>query len=581
MIDPSQLPAKKPLLLATLTRWLKTKSILKKVNHLAEQVECYERLLQRQNKYLGKLISETENQLLKTCQDLLKQAEVAELAVDAKLQLGIFYLLGKGVAQDDKLAMHWFELAAKDGHLMAQLNLADMHTMRDLFMIDGDETESNLLANQYYEHAATQNVIDAQMALAKRYSTGEGIPHDMKKAFEWYQKAALLGNNEAQFHISQLYAAGFGVEKNLRLALEWNQKAADNGNSRAQISLAVAYIMGTGVAEVEKGRKWLDKALQQNNPTALYVEATNYEQGCYGVEKNKMKALELYEQAADLGSKAAQKMMFTFWRTTADLSKQKKAMTWLLELAKENDIEALFILGMMFEEGGRKKYFAEAMSLYEKAAEQDCVEAQVKLAEHYLAGVRITENPEEAIKWIRRAALLQDPSAQNYLGTFHYWGLHGFEKSDTKAYLWFIKAAEQNHPRAQIFLAEMIIKSTTASKEKKYLEAKKWLEMAVEQGDPEAQFLLSSLKAKIDEQDAKVGTKMGEKMGATLNAHPGPVLPDKKTSRVDIDCNAQSSQPLFYQHQVKFYITKEDHFELLSGKSKSARGNQKSSKTLA
>lgn len=44
-----------------------------------------------------------------------------------QLELGNLYLDGQGVAQDDKLAAHWFKLAADQGQNLAEKNLAEMH----------------------------------------------------------------------------------------------------------------------------------------------------------------------------------------------------------------------------------------------------------------------------------------------------------------------------------------------------------------------------------------------------------------------------------------------------------------------
>ena len=35
---------------------------------------------------------------------------------DAQYQLGYMYQTGTGVAQDDRQALHWYEMAAKQGH---------------------------------------------------------------------------------------------------------------------------------------------------------------------------------------------------------------------------------------------------------------------------------------------------------------------------------------------------------------------------------------------------------------------------------------------------------------------------------
>ena len=52
-------------------------------------------------------------------------------------------------------------------------------------------------------------------------------------AFNWYQKAAVQGEISAQINISNCYRLGYGVEKNLERAIHWAQQAAAQGDEEA------------------------------------------------------------------------------------------------------------------------------------------------------------------------------------------------------------------------------------------------------------------------------------------------------------------------------------------------------------
>ena len=76
--------------------------------------------------------------------------------------LGVKYELGKGVPQDDKLAVSWYRKAAEQGEAKAQF----------------------LLGGKYFE--------------------GKGVAQDKQQALEWYRKAAENGDTKAQAKIDAL-----------------------------------------------------------------------------------------------------------------------------------------------------------------------------------------------------------------------------------------------------------------------------------------------------------------------------------------------------------------------------------------
>ena len=65
------------------------------------------------------------------------------------------------------------------------------------------------------------------------YTNGEGVTTNKTKAVEWFQKAAEQGHVQAQLELAIHYDLGAGVPENPTKAAEWFQKAAKNGNSTA------------------------------------------------------------------------------------------------------------------------------------------------------------------------------------------------------------------------------------------------------------------------------------------------------------------------------------------------------------
>ncbi len=62
----------------------------------------------------------------------------------------------------------------------------------------------------------------------------KNIDKDAKKAAQWFQKAASQGLMEAEIVLAALYDSGVGVNLNVREADKWYKRAADHGSGTAK-----------------------------------------------------------------------------------------------------------------------------------------------------------------------------------------------------------------------------------------------------------------------------------------------------------------------------------------------------------
>lgn len=462
--DLHKLYTEKQVILEALLKWLKLKkkeNLYLKLKKLEKQIGCYHTLLEKVQTYRDTRLSCVE------LQHNLASKSTSEYTSGELLQLGICSLLGDGIPQNDAFAIECFKHAADKKHPFAQLCMAEVYALDEIFTIDlKSESENELktklennpandlaqrkrLANQYYELAATEKMTEAQVALAFHYLNGEdGIECDPKKAFNWFLTAANLDNPRAQYEVSQLYLFGRGVDKDNCQATQWNAKAAAKGIPEAQVMLAMTFFNIKDLESDKLGMEWLNRAVLKNNSIALHVLGKIYENGNLEVKKDKDQSLRYYEQAAELGSKAAKKRLFSDYLIDRNPKKRAMAMKWLIELAIDKNAEALYLLGEMFEELNHHKisrrYTAEMISLYEQSALQNCVKAQIKLGSHYLRGYMIEKDLPKSIHWFTKAAALGEKRAQGFLGGLYLNGI-GVERNNAKAYYWFLKSAQQNN----------------------------------------------------------------------------------------------------------------------------------------
>jgi hypothetical protein len=117
----------------------------------------------------------------------LPHARAAQGDANAQLQLGLRYLDGDGVIQNDKEAAKWFALAAKQG-----------------------------LAEAQYQYG---------LALLR----GRGVVQDYHAAFSWIEKPAQRGYAKAQYSLGELYRYGTGTAIDKARAYLWFNLAAAQG----------------------------------------------------------------------------------------------------------------------------------------------------------------------------------------------------------------------------------------------------------------------------------------------------------------------------------------------------------------
>ena len=135
----------------------------------------------------------------------------------AQYVVGLMYLSGNRVIQDDKEAVRWFTLAAEQGSANAQNNLGLMYS-------NGQGVEQDYKqAVRWYTRAAEQGVADAQNDLGYMYGNGLGLPQDNVRAHMWYNIA--VSNGEKKFALKN---RDIVAEKMTELEIKKAQKMAQD-----------------------------------------------------------------------------------------------------------------------------------------------------------------------------------------------------------------------------------------------------------------------------------------------------------------------------------------------------------------
>lgn len=157
--------------------------------------------------------------------------------------------------------------------------------------------------------------------------------------------------------------------------------------------------------------------ITKETPTAeeLYEKAIDYVYGRNGVMMDSVKAVELFEQSANMGFAKAQVERACREKT------ESAALKWLL-----------------------------------KAAAQDCHYAMRPLFGIYYNGRNnVPKNIDEAYKWLKKGAELGNPWCQWLWGNTLHYGYDGIPVNINQAIYWLEKATEQSQVEAVMELAEL------------------------------------------------------------------------------------------------------------------------------
>ena len=87
---------------------------------------------------------------------------------------------------------------------------------------------------KWYKLAAEQGYVYSQHNLALNYANGDGVNKDSKKAAEWYKRAALNGLDVSQYNYGIRCLRGDGVTCDKNEAKKWFLLAAKQGHSSAR-----------------------------------------------------------------------------------------------------------------------------------------------------------------------------------------------------------------------------------------------------------------------------------------------------------------------------------------------------------
>ena len=168
-----------------------------------------------------------------TFENLLKKAEEGD--VQAQYDVAYAYEYGDGIAADDELALHWYEMLAEQGYREGNQGAASVlmrqgHKAANRARIFNDKYKTAL---DYPENNTYNQALDCESN------------ENFEQALDLYYKSAVEENyGMAYFRLALYFGSGFIVEYDFEKEISFLAAAADCGVKEAIFRLAVCFENG-------------------------------------------------------------------------------------------------------------------------------------------------------------------------------------------------------------------------------------------------------------------------------------------------------------------------------------------------
>ena len=310
----------------------------------------------------------------------------------AQLSLGISYMFGQGVPQDNAQGVRWIRKAAEQGLMVAQ----------------------------YY--------------IGSLYHSNLGVPEDYEQAYFWLSLAAAEGDeqvvkrrDEAAKKLTPQQIAA--VEQRVR---DWRPTKAAPSSRQTKTATVTPAVPTRGLV-MDVQRRLAGLGYDPGPADGIMGGKTG----------NAIRAFQRFAGLTVTGEVSpglAERLREVEGAEAGAASPEPASPD---KAAEPVDAIAQFSLGLSYAKGqGVPQDDAQAVYWFRKAAEQGDARAQYNLGLFYQLGKGVSQDYAEAIRWYRKAAEQGHAKAQYKLGDMYYVG-RGISQDFRQAYFWYSLAVAE------------------------------------------------------------------------------------------------------------------------------------------
>ena len=196
-------------------------------------------------------------------------------------------------------------------------------------------------------------------------------------------------------------------EKRYEEAFVAYERLAHEGDADAQTSLGYMYQQSQGVAKDEKKAiEWYEKAIEQEQPYALFNLGLMYANSSQYIAQDIEKAHALFLRSAVAGVDLAQyEVALMFEQGAGCTQNYSEAAYWYEEAAKRGHAEAFNNLGVLYKDGlGVIQDDAKCFICFQRAADGGLAQGLYNLGLLYDQGIGCEQDNDKALDLCRKAA---------------------------------------------------------------------------------------------------------------------------------------------------------------------------------
>lgn len=344
-------------------------------------------------------------------------------------ELGVRYMIGKGIEADSGKAAYWFGKAAAQNMLASRFNLG-------ILSFNGwGVTWNPFEAFRAFRIAAEGEMPEAQYILGLFYAENMVVPLDYDKALYWVRKAAASGSHAAKEALPDLERAAVRYAERrttgndtlhqvpvVPIALTDTSTAPQGGailqsamlgaDPDMRRALGLAKLLDSELQLDSVGMHALRAAADVGSPEALALLGRCAEEGLGG-SRDDVDAIASYVRATRMGSPRAGELLLA-------LLKKPGTLLALKNRARRDDPEAmcawsaLHALGFegTLSEAQALLTPSQTVQLLKKAAEREYVPALIELGLWYFAGRWVNADAARARELWEKAASLGSREAE-------------------------------------------------------------------------------------------------------------------------------------------------------------------------
>jgi len=181
---------------------------------------------------------------------------------------------------------------------------------------------------------------------------------------------------------------------------------------------------------------------------------------------------------------------------------QLRAEAAVRKAAKAGNPEAQFRLGVMYGNGdGVGLDYEQARAWFEKAIAQGHENATITLAWMYANGTGVEVDEQRACDLYLEAARRGSAKAQYVVATMYRFAQYGLAKDMAAAVHWYLKAADQGMPTAQLALGKLLMEGKGVTQDD--AAALQWLSLAHVNGSKRAEDYVKHLLKRMDPETVR------------------------------------------------------------------------------